>query len=135
MGLDGSPASKEALRWAVGQAKVVGAELLAVMAWRQPVSYGYLPDYSDADLEGDARKRLEQTVAEVLSADPAVPVTASVVDGHPAPVLIEAARGAELLVVGSHGHGAFVGMLLGSVSQHCVQHAPCPVVVVRPRPT
>ena len=109
MGLDGSPASKEALRWAAGQAKMVGAELQAVTAWQQPVSYGYLPDYSDADFEADASKQLEQTLAEVLGADPAVAVTASVMDGHPAPVPIEAARGAELLVVGSHGHGRSSG--------------------------
>ncbi|MEV0561406.1 universal stress protein [Dactylosporangium sp. NPDC049742] len=55
------------------------------------------------------------------------------VQGHPAKVLLDAANGAELLVVGSRGHGTFTGILLGSVSQHCVQHAPCPVVVVPSR--
>jgi nucleotide-binding universal stress UspA family protein len=56
-----------------------------------------------------------------------------VAPGHPAKVLLDAANGAELLVVGSRGHGTFAGILLGSVSQHCVQHAPCPVVVVPSR--
>jgi nucleotide-binding universal stress UspA family protein len=53
-----------------------------------------------------------------------------VVEGHPAETLLHAATGAELLVVGSRGHGTFAGILLGSVSHYCVQHAPCPVVVV-----
>ena len=53
------------------------------------------------------------------------------VEGYPAPTLIDEAREADLLVVGSRGHGAFAGMLLGSVSQHCAQQAACPVVIVR----
>jgi len=55
-----------------------------------------------------------------------------VIDGHPAPVLVEASKGAELLVVGSRGHGEFVGMLIGSVSEYCAAHALCPVLVHRP---
>jgi nucleotide-binding universal stress UspA family protein len=61
---------------------------------------------------------------------PSAPIVTRVVQGHPAQVLLDAARGADLLVVGSRGHGTLAGMLLGSVSQHCVQHSPCPVVVV-----
>jgi len=61
---------------------------------------------------------------------PPTQVLPRVVQGHPAQVLLEAARGAQMLVVGSRGHGTLAGMLLGSVSQHCVQHAPCPVLVV-----
>ncbi len=57
--------------------------------------------------------------------------TLHVVEANPAAALIDMCRDAQLLVVGSRGHGAFAGMLLGSVSQHCVQHACCPVVVVR----
>jgi nucleotide-binding universal stress UspA family protein len=59
-----------------------------------------------------------------------VTVLPGVVQGHAAQVLPEAATGAQMLVVGSRGHGTFAGIMLGSVSQHCVQHAPCPVVVV-----
>jgi nucleotide-binding universal stress UspA family protein len=55
-----------------------------------------------------------------------------VTEGSPARTLLDEARGADLLVVGSRGRGGFAGLLLGSVSQHCVHHAPCPVVVVRP---
>jgi nucleotide-binding universal stress UspA family protein len=58
-----------------------------------------------------------------------------VIEGHPAPTLVETSQGADLLVVGSSGHGAFVGMLLGSVSAHCARHASCPVVIVRPAVT
>ncbi|HTZ07910.1 MAG TPA: universal stress protein, partial [Acidimicrobiales bacterium] len=74
---------------------------------------------------------LRDTVRQVLGENPEVPVRLVVREGHPAPVLIDEAGGADLLVVGSRGHGAFMGMVLGSVSEHCVSHAPCPVVVVR----
>lgn len=62
---------------------------------------------------------------------PGVKIESRVVEGHPAPVLVEASKGADLLVVGSRGHGEFAGMLLGSVSEHCVSNAPCPVLVLR----
>ncbi|HET9117510.1 MAG TPA: universal stress protein [Pseudonocardiaceae bacterium] len=94
-------------------------------------TYGCAPDYSDVDFAAQLGKMLEGIVAETSGAAPSVPVRTSVVEGHPAEVLVEASRVAELLVVGSRGHGAFTGMLLGSVSQHCVQHAAGPVVVVR----
>lgn len=131
VGVDGSESSKDALRWAAGQALLTGAELHAVIAWRPPITYGYPADYTDVDFEADARKKLETVADEVLGPNPPVPVRIRVAEGHPAPVLIEAARGADLLVVGSHGHGMFAGMLLGSTSQHCVQHATTPVVVIR----
>lgn len=70
-------------------------------------------------------------VATLLAEHSRVEVQTQVIEGHAAPVLIAAARDAQLLVVGSRGHGAFAGMLLGSVSEHCTSHSPCPVVVVR----
>jgi nucleotide-binding universal stress UspA family protein len=77
------------------------------------------------------RKTLDQTIEEVSAGlEQPVEVTARVEQGHPAVVLPAVAVGAQLLVVGSRGHGAFAGMVLGSVSQHCVQHMSCPVVVV-----
>ncbi|MET0415328.1 MAG: universal stress protein, partial [Actinoplanes sp.] len=85
----------------------------------------------DAGIIRYAEKSLNETVAQVLSAeDNPVAITTRVIDGPAAPVLLAAGKGAELLVLGSRGHGAFAGMLLGSVSQHCVQHAPCPTVVI-----
>ncbi len=131
VGVDGSDASKDALRWAVRYARLAGASVDAVLAWQLPATYGWAPVLAGVDLEGDARKALEETVDEVFGPDRPVALRTSVVQGSPAPVLLGAADGADLLVVGSRGHGAFAGMLLGSVSEHCVHHARCPVVVVR----
>ena len=136
VGVDGSHCSKTALRWAMAQAWRTGATVEAVNAWQDPVAYGYAPGWTPAMYGGESisvltQKILDQTVAEVAGQEgrPSEVLT-RVVQGHPAQVLMEAATGAQLLVVGSRGHGTFAGILLGSVSQHCVQHAPCPVVVV-----
>lgn len=129
VGVDGSESSRYALRWAARQAECAGAEIRAVMAWHLPEIYAYEP----RDYEAEARTLLDDVVEETLGSDPAVPVVTQVVAGDAAPVLIDASRDAELLVVGSHGHGGFRGMLLGSVSQHCVSHAHCSVVVARHR--
>ncbi len=134
VGVDGSEASKDALRWAARQARLTGAELRAVCAWQMPTGYGWIPDISEFDFAAEARSGLDGTVADALGADPGVKVTTDVRQGHPATVLIEASQGAALLVVGSRGHGAFAGMLLGSVSQHCAQHASCPVLIMRHQP-
>jgi nucleotide-binding universal stress UspA family protein len=131
VGIDGSQGSEDALCWAAKQAQLTGVELRAVTAWQSPSSYGYYVDYSDADAAADAEKTLEQVISKSLGIPPSVPVTSSAVKGQPAEVLIDACRAGDLLVVGSRGRGVFAGMLLGSVSQHCVQHAVCPVVVVR----
>ncbi|WP_458248536.1 universal stress protein [Streptomyces sp. MAI_2237] len=131
VGVDGSDASRAALRWAARQAGLTGAALRIVQAWRLPATYGMPADYSGGDFEKQARESLARTVEETLGEHPEIPADLEVVEGHPAAVLTEAARAADLLVVGSHGHGAFTGMLLGSVSHHCVHHAVCPVLVVR----
>ena len=77
------------------------------------------------------RRVLQRTVQEVLGEQPEVAVEALAVEGRVAHALVQAAKGADLLVVGNRGRGGFGGVLLGSVSFHCVSHAPCPVVVVR----
>lgn len=133
VGVDGSDSSKDALRWAKAQTDCTGAELVAVTAWSYPVaSYptlaGYVPMGDAVDLEAGSRTALEAVVKESLGE---VPVTLEVVEGHPANVLLDAAHDAALIVVGSRGHGGFVGALIGSVSQYVVAHASCPVVVVR----
>ena len=131
VGVDGSPASCDALRWAADQARRTGASLQVVTTWEYPTSYGWVPPYPpDFDPAGDARRALEDTVADVLGDHPDLTVELVVREGHPAPVLVEAAKGASMLVVGSRGHGGFAGMLLGSVSEHCVRQAPCPVTVM-----
>lgn len=134
VGVDGSEASQAALRWAARQAQLTGERLVVVAAWEYPTSFGWAPAYpSDWDPEGDARKALAEVVDQVLGAE-RPEVDLEVAEGHPAPILVEASQDADLLVVGSRGHGAFAGMLLGSVSEHCVSHAHCPVVVVRQEP-
>ena len=132
VGVDGSPSSMKALRWAIRQAKLTGAKVEAVTAWSYPSGYGWAP-FSDGavDLEGDAGKILAEALAEVSGIAPDVVIEPLVAYGHAADVLVRAAKGADLLVVGSWGHGGFAGMLLGSVSQHCVHQAPCPVLVLR----
>ncbi|MCZ7415260.1 MULTISPECIES: universal stress protein [unclassified Streptomyces] len=132
VGVDGSESSRSALRWAARHAALTGAELRPVQAWQPPLGYGMPVDYSGIDFAQQTRRSLDQSVEEALGTHPGVPVRPQAVEGHPAAVLVEASRDADLLVVGSHGRGAFAGMLLGSVSGHCVHHASCPVLVVRP---
>jgi len=139
VGVDGSPCSVKALRWAIVQAQRTGAGVEAVASWQDPVvsgyfSYGFAPVFTDdQDWAALTGKYLQESVAGAVDElHPDRQVVARVVQGHPAQVLLDAAVGAQLLVVGSRGHGTLAGMLLGSVSQHCVQHAPCPVVVIPP---
>ncbi len=132
VGVDGSPSSKAALAWAVRQARLTGAVVEAVMAWEFPANYGYvLPMPDDADLGGVAAEVVSEAIAEASTPGEPVTIRPKVVAGHPAEVLLDASQGAELLVVGNRGRGGFTAALLGSVSQHCVQHATCPVVVIR----
>ncbi len=128
VGVDGSEGSQRALRWAAEYARMSGAPLQAVMAWDLPTNYGMPANYDDVDFTKEAEARLEQTLAAVgdLGA-----VQQRVEQGHPAAVLVSASDHARLLVIGSHGHGAFAASLLGSVSHKCIHHAQCPVVVVR----
>jgi nucleotide-binding universal stress UspA family protein len=135
VGVDGSESSKAALRWAVRQAELTGSSVEAVVAWHYPVvmgGFGYGP-VSAMVLNFDeiAAKTMADTIAAVV--DPATPVHISslVLEGNPAQVLLRAAEDADLLVVGSRGHGGFAAALLGSVSQHCAHHAPCPLVIMR----
>jgi nucleotide-binding universal stress UspA family protein len=129
VGVDGSAASRDALRWAARQAELTGASLEVVTSWSYPTTYGF-PVIANVDWEQGARTVLDEALADELG-DAAERVVRRVVEGHPARVLAELAAGADLLVVGSRGHGGFAGLLLGSVSEHVVTHAPCPVVVVR----
>ncbi|WP_073951411.1 universal stress protein [Streptomyces kebangsaanensis] len=131
VGVDGSEPSKAALRWAARQAALTGGVVEAVTSWQYPQWYGASPMVADFDFADNARSILTQAIDEALGPDRPAGIRPRVVCGHPAGVLLDAARGAELLVVGSRGLGGFAGALLGSVSQHLVQHAACPVVVIR----
>jgi nucleotide-binding universal stress UspA family protein len=133
VGVDGSDESKAALRWAAAQAEATGSALRAIMGWHSPLGfYGYnVPKQIQDDARADCQKMLDDAVAEVVKAHPGIQATAEVVDATATQALLDAASAAQLLVVGSQGRGKFSGMLLGSVSQHCVSHATCPVVIVR----
>lgn len=130
VGVDGSEGSLRALAWATGEAEHHGAKLRAVMSW-SPMMPGLGQGYSVAagpgfDEKEFAKNRLDEILGENDSdAEPVV------VEGRAAKVLIDQSADADLLVVGSRGHGGFAGMLLGSVSQHASAHAECPVVVIR----
>jgi len=136
VGVDGSVESVEALRWAADYAAATGATVDAVMAWHAPTAVGVVPPRITPQMITDEVRtnmleELDKSLVAVFG--PATPpsVQAQVTYGHPAEVLIEESRHADLLVVGYRGHGAFAGMLTGSVSMHCVSNAHCSVVVVR----
>lgn len=132
--VDGSTGSRIALRWAYAEAQLRSARLEAVIVWQYPVTtsipaFGAMP--TPEDIGASTRTELLDVLDdEGVSADGPVPVSILVAEGAPAHELLRAAADAALLVVGSRGHGGFAGLLLGSVSQQCVTHAPCPVVVV-----
>jgi nucleotide-binding universal stress UspA family protein len=133
-GVDGSASSLAALRWAVRQAELTGATVEAVIAWHYPVlPVPVGPAPAAVIAAADFEKAADKTVTDAIHAlaGSTVQVSAQVTEGNAAQVLIDAAEGADLLVVGSRGHAGFTEALLGSVSQHCVHHAPCPVVILR----
>ena len=135
-GVDGSPSSISALRWAIRQAGLTGATVDAVIAWHYPASaggYGWAPIGVGTafGFKENADKVLAGAIGAACDPGNGVLVRARVVEGNAAQVLLDASDGADLLVVGSRGHGGFTEALLGSVSQHCVHHARCPVVVIR----
>jgi nucleotide-binding universal stress UspA family protein len=139
VGIDGSDESRSALEWAVAEARLRDASVLAIHAYMippllmapEPVSAGP-PTIPDADLverlEKGARALVDEEVGRVE--DDGVTVEGRVVSGAAADALLQAARDADMLVVGTRGRGGFSGLLLGSVSQQLPPHAPCPVVVV-----
>ena len=139
VGVDSSAGAKEALRFALHEAKLRQATLRIVHTWK----YGYigvsgLEGFSPVvgadlgDLRRTAEVALDAVLHEVVPDADGVAIERRVVEGTPATVLVDESRLADLLVVGSRGHGGFAGLLLGSVSQQCAQHAACPVVIVHP---
>ena len=140
VGVDGSPESRVALRFALEDARRRGAKVKAVTAYLSPeywaASYGVsvLPTI-EAVVEDNVTV-MRDALSSVVEETPAlaeVPVDLLALPGAPARVLIEQAQGAELLVVGHRGRGGFKSAVLGSVGMHCVLHATCPVTVVRPQ--
>jgi nucleotide-binding universal stress UspA family protein len=138
VGVDHSAGAKAALRFALEEARLRRATLRVVHAWQ--FAYiggatgleGWLPAGGKLeDFPQAAAAALDATLREVVADQDDVLIERRVDQGGPAAVLVEESHGAELLVVGSRGHGGFAQLLLGSVSQQCAQHASCPVVIVR----
>jgi nucleotide-binding universal stress UspA family protein len=146
VGIDGSAAGQEALRWALREARLRSVPLRVVYAW----TFGYagLPvggvgsmasagalspsGLALSDMRQAAEDLLDRTSAELIGDFEDVVIEHQAVEGTAAAALIGAAGEDDLLVVGSRGHGGFAGLMLGSVSQHCAHHARCPVVIVHP---
>jgi nucleotide-binding universal stress UspA family protein len=134
-GVDGSPSSVAALRWAVHYAQLSGGTVDAVITWQYPITasgLGWAPTtpWDDTNFAELAAKTLSDVIAD-LSPPPAVTLHQVVTEGNAAEVLLEAAKGADLLVLGNRGHGGLTDALIGSVSVRCLHHATCPVLVVR----
>lgn len=132
VGVDESAGARDALRWAVAEAAIRDAQVLAVLAWgfldqHTDVLAGFSPEYSAADAEA----ALGRMIDDALPAEQASLVGHHVVCDLPARALLDSAEHADMLVVGARGLGGFEGLLLGSVSQHCVHHATAPTIVVR----
>jgi len=135
VGVDGSPESIEALAWAARYATATGAKITAVHAWHYPaagpVPAGRPPQPITDQVRVTMQETLDKALTDVFGTSTPSNTDTKVAYGHPAMVLVNESEGADLLVVGSRGHGAFHGMLLGSVSIHCVTNATCPVLVTR----
>ena len=142
VGVDGSDASREALRWAAGEARLRSAPLVAVYVWSfippQPIGdpgllavpAGDFPGQLEAERDA-ASGALEAAVADAMAAVPGIEVEQKLVEGDPGDALVAESGSAELVVVGTHGRSGIQAALLGSVSRHVTTHAACPVVVVK----
>lgn len=136
VGVDGSAESVGALKWAAKYAAATGATISAVLCWHYHTAVGssppgVTPKVITDEVRAEMQETLDKALTEVYGTATPPHVQAQVAYGHPAVVLVEKSQQADLLVVGNRGHGQFTGMLVGSVSIHCVTNAACPVVVVR----
>ncbi|MFF7256922.1 universal stress protein [Streptomyces microflavus] len=134
VGVDGSDPSIKALHWAVRQAELTGDSVEAVNSWEYLATSwaSMMPGLpEDFDPQALATVSLNEALEEALGAAGAAAISKIVVIGNPAQALLDRAKGASLLVVGARGRSGLKATLLGSVSLHVTQHAPCPVTVVR----
>lgn len=135
VGVDGSEAAKDALRWALEEARRRDASLTVVLVVEPAHLHGHrMASFTErGDVLDEAQSELDRTVSEVVGGDTDPTVERRVESGDPRRTLQELSGEADLLVVGSRGHGELTGLLLGSVGQYLVTHARCPVTVVRPK--
>lgn len=129
VGVDGSTASAGALTRAMVLADALDCSVEAITCWNYPAQYGtfYTEGYSPED---DAQVILETAATAAFDGNPPEHFSSRTRQGSPAQVLIEASKGADMLIVGTRGHGGVVGLLMGSVSSSCAEHAHCPVLVL-----
>ncbi|MEH0845369.1 universal stress protein [Micromonospora sp. CPCC 205711] len=132
VGVDGSDGGRRALDWAVDEAAARGGTVQAVVAWRwDRIEFGPQDAVAPVDERDRATSVLDDELRGLLARKgPGRTVAGEVVEGPPAEVLTAAARTADLLVLGSHGHNRLRHTVLGSVSEECVRRASCPVVVI-----
>jgi nucleotide-binding universal stress UspA family protein len=133
VGIDGSDTARRALRWAIEEGRVRRAEIEVVHAWQLPYAVGHPFTIAALDpetMEAAASRLLDVTVDEEDTSGLARPPIRTLVDGGAAAAILERARDANVVVVGSRGLGGFSGLLLGSVSHQVAHHAGCPVVVI-----
>ncbi|TAM86346.1 MAG: universal stress protein [Jatrophihabitans sp.] len=130
VGVDGSDGSKTALRWAQRLARAEHATIEVVAAWEFPATLGWSALPTDYSPRVDVEKTANAVVDAVFGGHRPASLQVVTRQGHPVEVLLDAASGALLLVVGSRGHGGFSGLLLGSVSARVAERATCPVLVV-----
>ncbi|MBV9921925.1 MAG: universal stress protein [Pseudonocardia sp.] len=135
VGVDGSPSSRNALTWAAAEAAEHGSDLVVLTVWERtllpPMGSGGVPLSPVPDPAQRATDDLLKVIKDELGEQPPVVVQPHVKEGTVAKVLIDESTDADLLVVGTRGHGGFRGLVLGSVSQHVTAYAKCPVAVIR----
>jgi nucleotide-binding universal stress UspA family protein len=136
VGVDGSEPSLHALRWSAFLAHSMQLGLTAIIAWEPIGRYGWATaGWAAPPVAWDpavaAKSALDDAVEAAFGSSPPTELTTSVREGNPARVLLGASAGADMLVLGTRGHGGFAGLLLGSVSQAVAEHAKCPVLVAR----
>jgi nucleotide-binding universal stress UspA family protein len=141
VGIDGTEASRQALRWAAGEAKLRGTVLRVVHTWSRPYAVsGPNPQPERPEVDEDeterrlARELFDRELAATGIEATGVRIEPELVEGSPAQKLLDAAQNADLLVIGSDRHERLAGNPLGRIGRECVQHSPCPVVIVRPAP-
>jgi nucleotide-binding universal stress UspA family protein len=132
VGVDGSDCSRGALRFAADEAQMRGARLRIVCAWSVPaMAYaGFAPSIDRAIFRQAAASVATDAANEAHEMAPDLEIDAMMPEGQPAAALLSAAEKADLLIVGSRGHGGFARLLLGSVSQQLAHHAPCPITII-----
>lgn len=131
VGVDGSADSKLALRWALEYAGSFGGRVEAVAAPEMMMTAALTEAPTGEDYVRDAKRRLDDAITEVVGEGTDVTIERTVVGDRAARALVDAAKGAHVLVIGSSGQGELPGMHIGSTTNYCVHHAPCPVMVLR----